>query len=257
MVERTYLNAWGRIASPAQRRLRVLYSRLCTDVIVNLNDGNRGPDWHTFYTIEDYAVAFASLRQLGCRVHVMSWVRPQAGWLFPMVDQLLELCQRCEPESVLLDLEGPWSRSTSAEREDAAEVIGHEFDRLTWGITDVPMVGWGKVAPLAEQADYWMPQIHTFGRREGIKPRPWYRVPGKLEPWTHKKWGARLSEGQRIIPHLADYRVGNYRQTPQGLRASIGACYDLGYSEVAAWTGMGGPSNPEVWRDLKAQAVAA
>ena len=251
LIERTYLNAWGRIANPNNRKLRERYAELCTDVIINLNDGNARETWFTFYQLDDYANAVDELEDLGCHVHFMTWVRPKAPWLNGMIDDCLELLDRTQARSLLCDLEGPWARSKASKREDAAEAIGEAFCGRDWGFTDVPMVKWSKVAPIAERASYWMPQCHTFGRRNGIKPRPWYRTPGKLERWTHKKWSKRLEVGQRIIPHLADYNVGSYRQTAPGLRESIATCHELGYTELAAWCPLKGPKNPQVWKGLK------
>lgn len=253
MGMRTMLNAWGRIASPKREALRRHYADVATDVIVNLNDGNASSEWHTFFDATDTVEAIAHLRELGAEVHVMTWTRTNHEWLFPMVDWLLELVEGANIASVLFDLEGPWAKGRQSKREDAADVIATEFRDIAWGITDVPMRKWSTIAPIAECADYWMPQCHTFGHRKGLPHNRWKR-PGVLERWTHKRWGARLSEGQRLIPHLADYHVGSYRQTEAGLRESIETCRDLGYEEVAAWTGIAGPKHPDVWRALKGAA---
>lgn len=238
-VRRTYLNAWGRIvAKPALRRH---YAALCTDVIINLN-GPSKKAFHTFYSLAETNAAIADLTlALGVRAHVMSWVRPEPRWIG-------EMCLFIEGlsgiSSVLLDLEEPWRAGTTREREVSAGAIADRMMGRPWGITDVPMVPRGIIDPMLQRARYAMPQCHTFGKRL-IGKMPYYRRPGWLEPWTLANWRDRAPSVE-LIPHLAAYNTGTYRQTLEGLQTSVAACGES--SAIAAWTESSGPVFPAYWK---------
>lgn len=267
-MRRIYLHGWGRIARPDYEWLIGRLAGLCTDIVVNINDGNakdgagnrRG--WHTFgnRSPAEWNALFERLRAAGLRVHVMTWCKPDPAWYRPMCEFLPKLDLHAG-ETVLFDLEGPWAThfpsgvrrwQRGAARTKAAEHIAAAMTGagLVWGITDVPMVAWGKVKPIARLAGYLMPQAHTFGYREGKKHHRFKRA-GWLERWTHRKWSKRLGPGQRLILHIGDYDTRTYRQTPEALRISLDTVEALGYDEVAAWTGAHGPKHRPIWRALK------
>lgn len=256
-LDRLILNAWGRIADPKRAGLREHYAEVATDVVVNLNDGGRRENWHTFYALEDYVDAFAHLRALGLRVHVMTWVRPDFDrWAKPMLDGLSELREAAGFDSVLLDLEGPWARGFPGRRPGPADrkrirgevagLVGERFvaEGVEFGVTDVPRVAWSLVSPWLPFVSYVMPQCHGFaGRLPGS-----IRRPGKLVEEVFGEgrlgWAPRLPEGVELIPHVAFYKA----QTNASTRAQIETAVACGAKSVAGWTGRNGPKRPKVLR---------
>lgn len=239
-LERIHLNAWGRVVKPSKRKLRERYARCCTDVIVTIN-GARDKRFRFFRPQVEYRNAFAHFRELGVRVHVMSWIRPDVAWIECMAGGLAELREVAPFESLLVDAEGQWSRGwPRRERPRSRRERVAKWDALAgltttlldgvgipWGATDVPMVSWGVFGGLARRASYVMPQAHEFALRTGI------RRPGRLVRWTRDHWPQKLA-GAHLIPHLAAYGA---TQTGEGLRQSIETSLELGATEIAAWTG--------------------
>lgn len=241
-IQRIFVNAWGRVGNPREVKLRERLAPCCTDVVVNLNDcGDRS--FRTFRSLRDYAESFAHFYELGLRVHVMSWVAPDALWIRSMAKTLAELVWGFGVEQApLLDAEGKWasgfpgSRPATAElrhaaRADAAALLRREFADLglQYGVTDIPMVSEQVLRPLLRGAVYAMPQAHEFG----LSLPGSIRRPGRYVAWTEKHWPSRLSPGTELIPHLAAYRR---KQTAAGLRASIEAVRAHGRTAFGVWT---------------------
>lgn len=260
------LTAWGSIAKSGRtaRKRRERFAACATDVTVVINS-RRWKKFRLYYTLDTYRNSFAHLRELGCRVHVMTWVRPDMdGWIEPMADGLAELKERAGFDTVLLDAEGAWSRGfpgrrprLRADREtawnDCAALVRMLFTlrNLEYGVTDVPMVSWAVIRSLVMGAKYVMPQCHEFGARL----TGWNR-PVRLVNWTHQNWPERLPAACDLRPHLAMY---GRAQTGAGLRRSIEACIALGYPHIGGWTSrtFAGRGLRRVLAEYKSQIVAA
>lgn len=223
-----------------------------TDVYLTVNDNTgrykrRGgkrvwvqrKDFHLFEKAATIKAAIRAYREAGITPHIMSWVMPQLRYIAEM-GQLVDLCNDGGAESLMLDVEEPWVHARGIDHKSAARDVAHALKGLDLpgglGVTGIVYHSRKAVGPLAELADYVVPQAYSTNRygpdKDQINRPDLY--PGPMQELAVKRW-ARY--GKRIVMGLAAYDQAGAggMGTKAAMKAALDTTLELKIDTVAYW----------------------
>jgi hypothetical protein len=178
--------------------------------------------------------------EAGLYPHLMIWAKRKEPFLDSALDWLLEMCSRApELHSVLLDCEGHWHRGT-LDKEEAANMVGNRLADIKVGVTGLTKLH-PTVLPVAECADYVVPQAYSFWKPGGAH---WSHsrstFPQTMQATAELSWSL---ENADLIMGLGCYWAGRPVQglTPklepiQTMRASAIETVALGVDTAWYWS---------------------
>jgi hypothetical protein len=110
----------------------------------------------------------------GVRPHLMLWANRHVE-AFPRALDWLDETRRVVPgvASILFDCEGHWHRGRGIASADAPKLVEERFGDIPWGVTGLTRLH-KTVRPMAERANYVVPQCYSFWRPDG-------------KHWSHSK----------------------------------------------------------------------
>lgn len=141
------------------------------------------------------------LRDEGFHVHLMSWWMPHRDFIERGSEKLVELVQKSDASSVMLDVEEPWLHANGAMGFDAAsDLTSKLLAPIQWGITGIGYASVSGLGPLARVCDYIVPQCYATSNNT-LNPSTMCQV-------IVKRWRTKMQipERVRLVMGLAGYR---------------------------------------------------
>jgi hypothetical protein len=94
-------------------------------------------------------------------VHLTSWIMPHEAYIRGAAAQLVPLVRESGARALELDAEAPWTEANAPmDYIDAAELVRTLFGSTRFGVTGIGYTPVDKFGPLAEVADFVIPQIY-------------------------------------------------------------------------------------------------
>ncbi len=232
-IERVWIFNDFSLPSPSRQAswVKEIVELQVTDVVFGLNTETDAKFYRTL-GLDRIESCTEDLDDLGVSVHFMSWLRPDERFQVEAQDELLFLCHRVQPASILFDVEHFWIKPFAREPK-AVETFTSLFQKwpCPLGVTSYAALP-SAVAPLLPLVDYGLPQAYSVWTEKAWTQQPNVQ-PGPMQELAARTWAS----AKRLIMGLANYSQARPGMTQrEAMLRALEATKKAGVKEVAYWS---------------------